>query len=129
MKRISWYVTLMVLLLLGLVLGGCGPSTMSGIHKTYNVEIVVREQSRADFQMGVEADTEGTTESGDADATLDLEGRLTAAWDAAQAQGVEEGAAFIEDVMNWVDKRVDQDNSRTDVTNPEPEPKPEPKPN
>lgn len=135
MKRLNWLLTLTILFALGVLLGGCGPSTQSGVNKEYDMRAEANGQSTINLHVVLDATTAAETESGDAGATLDLEGKLTAAWDAAQAQGVDEGLAFLKDVQNWLDKRFAPDNSVDNnppapapIPTPEPGPIPEPDP-
>lgn len=125
MKKAMGWITVILLLIL---VSGCGPSTQSGVNKEYDMKMTVSGQSVVNLNIALDADTAAETASGDAPATLDFDSRLTAAWDAAQAQGVEEGVAFLKDVQNWLDKRFQQDNSQGGGTTPAPQPQPEPKP-
>lgn len=126
MKKAMGWITVILLLIL---MTGCGPSTQSGVNKEYDMRMTVSGQSVVNLNIALDADTAAETASGDAPATLDFDSRLTAAWDAAQAQGVEEGVAFLKDVQNWLDKRFEQDNSQDNSqgggTTPTPEPEPD----
>lgn len=107
--------------LLVLVLGvtGCA-STKSGIEKQYDVTINVSGGSMAEFVMGVEADTEGTTTSGDApsDASVDpavalgMQGSTTS----AAAKGAEQ---LLEDIVSRVEawQKSQDDNRKSNSDN------------
>lgn len=127
MKRVNEWIIILVLVTLGFLLSGCGPSTQSGVNKVYDMRADASGNSTINLNVTLDATTAAEVASGDADANQTVEGRLTAAWDAAQAQGIEEGNALIEAVKNWVDKKYTPDHS-TDVIQPDPTPAPDPTP-
>lgn len=109
MKQWLWLIPL-------LFVAGCS-STRSGIEKTYDVRITVSGGSMAEFFMGVEAETEGTTASGDApaDASVDpaialgMQGSTTS----AAAKGAEQA---LKEIISYAEQRLKQNAENTTTT-------------
>lgn len=118
-----------LLFLMVLMLAGCGPTTQSGINKEYYVDIYVRDSQNVDFSMGVEADTEGDTKSGDAAASSEIDPAIALGMQGSTTSAAAKGAEqVLEDIMSYAEQWMKKDTDNVDDHSTEPAGTPETKP-